>query len=908
MAKRYGAASAIVFLSLVLCALPAQAQWVRNGIVVCGADNEQYYPSVMADGTGGVIVGWIDYRNGMGADIYGNKIEAGGYVYGDGLPICTAPGDQTEARFISDGAGGVFITWLDSRSGDVQVYAQYVDNMGTIRWDADGIPICTAINSKSNVRIVPDGAGGAIIAWADYRRNEWDIYAQRITSDGDTLWAADGMPVDTSMNDQYELQAVSDGAGGAYLAWIDGRWGTNLLFAQRIDGDGNLLWGPDAVQVGADGTYQSFIQLVASVDGGICVSWGENRYGWDDVFAQKVGADGTILWQPDGVEVCAYSTNKYEPQLADDGAGGVIVAWYDDRDNDNWPIYAERVDAAGNDVWSPEGVIVFPRYGDSDPSIVADGHGGIIAALDMYDVDYNTTYIYAQRVDHDGNVLWGPAAAPVCIAPDGQYTPQLAMDDDGGAVIAWYGYHTESGYADIFAQRVGISGLWGAPEPEIVACADVPDDQGGWVRVRTRASSHDIAGETDTPIFGYNVWREISGGGGPLMLSTGASKVSAVERARLVSLLSDPATAKGVQVNAPQAASLGLPPGEWEAVGFWFATQDTMYNIAVPTKDDSTEAGTPWETYLVTAHSSKPGAFAASDPAQGYSIDNLAPGLTAGFVGNETASPAGLQLTWTPNPASDLWKYNVYRGTDEFFVPAPGNLLGSTTSTGLHDGTWVKAYDYFYKLVAVDRHGNTGPSALLRPEDVNVATLLQSFAAALKQSAIEISWTISEDRDAAAFRVLRAEAGGTFNELEAPRIARGGLSFTMSDATCEPGTTYRYRVNLVEGTESRTLFETEAISTPAMPLTLYQNHPNPFNPSTTIGFYLPVDSPVTLDVYDTSGRLVARLLNGAKLEKGTHSVEWRGLDAQGRAVSSGVYFYRLQSGKDVISKKMILLR
>jgi flagellar hook assembly protein FlgD len=130
----------------------------------------------------------------------------------------------------------------------------------------------------------------------------------------------------------------------------------------------------------------------------------------------------------------------------------------------------------------------------------------------------------------------------------------------------------------------------------------------------------------------------------------------------------------------------------------------------------------------------------------------------------------------------------------------------------------------------------------------------------------------------------------------------------LSDKSVEPGTTYRYRVNVVDEAGSRTLFETDAISMPAMPLTLHQNHPNPFNPSTTIGYYLPVDSPVTLDVYDSSGRLVARLLNAAKQAKGTHSVTWNGADAQGRGSSSGVYFYRLTSGKETISRKMILLR
>jgi len=124
----------------------------------------------------------------------------------------------------------------------------------------------------------------------------------------------------------------------------------------------------------------------------------------------------------------------------------------------------------------------------------------------------------------------------------------------------------------------------------------------------------------------------------------------------------------------------------------------------------------------------------------------------------------------------------------------------------------------------------------------------------------------------------------------------------------EPGTTYRYRVNVAAESGARLLFETEAISTPEMPLTLHQNHPNPFNPSTTILYYLPAASTVTLDVYDSTGKLVARLFDRAMQQKGTHSVEWQGADARGRAVSSGVYFYRLTGGKETISKKMILLR
>ncbi len=216
---------------------------------------------------------------------------------------------------------------------------------------------------------------------------------------------------------------------------------------------------------------------------------------------------------------------------------------------------------------------------------------------------------------------------------------------------------------------------------------------------------------------------------------------------------------------------------------------------------------------------------------------------------------------------------------------------------------------YFYKLVAVDRHGNMSPEALLAPDDVHTATMLQSFAASFKGSHIEISWILSEVGANASFEILRAEGtGATLEKLTSPAVTSDGLSFTFVDTSVEPGTVYSYRVDVIEETGARTLFETETIETPQMPLTLHQNVPNPFNPSTSIIFYLPEAAPVTLDVYDAAGRLVSRLLDGATKERGTHTVEWRGTDDAGRTVSSGVYFYRLRAGKNVISRKMVLLR
>jgi hypothetical protein len=89
---------------------------------------------------------------------------------------------------------------------------------------------------------------------------------------------------------------------------------------------------------------------------------------------------------------------------------------------------------------------------------------------------------------------------------------------------------------------------------------------------------------------------------------------------------------------------------------------------------------------------------------------------------------------------------------------------------------------------------------------------------------------------------------------------------------------------------------------------LYPAIPNPFNPSTTISYYLPVACNVTLEIYDSSGRLISRLMDRVNKPKGLHEVEWKGIDEHGRTVASGVYFYRLITGKETISKKMVLLK
>ncbi len=88
---------------------------------------------------------------------------------------------------------------------------------------------------------------------------------------------------------------------------------------------------------------------------------------------------------------------------------------------------------------------------------------------------------------------------------------------------------------------------------------------------------------------------------------------------------------------------------------------------------------------------------------------------------------------------------------------------------------------------------------------------------------------------------------------------------------------------------------------------LQQNYPNPFNPKTTISFSLPTEQRATLAIYNAVGRRVNTLVNGPR-QTGTHSVNWDGLDSNGRPVCSGLYFCQLRTGNFVETRKMLLTR
>jgi hypothetical protein len=343
----------------------------------------------------------------------------------NGVPLCTAVNRQSSPEIVTDGSGGAFVAWVDTRDNPstYHIYAQHVLASGAVdpAWtaangNANGTPLCTAVGGGNYPTIVTDGSGGAIVTWTNYLGA--GIYAQHLLASGivDSVWTAangnaGGTPLCTASGKQYAPTIVTDGAHGAIVTWTDLR----VIF-------------PNA----------------------------------EDIYAQHVLASGAVdpAWTADGTPLCTAVAGQSYPTIVTDGVGGAIVTWQDERSYSTTSSilpYAQHVLASGgvDPAWPADGRGLTTVRGGYAPTIVTDAAGGaIVTWADNYD-------IYAQHVLASGAVdpAWSVDGRVLCTAVGRASVPTIATDMAGGAIVTWQDDRTGTVNGDdIYAQRIYANG------------------------------------------------------------------------------------------------------------------------------------------------------------------------------------------------------------------------------------------------------------------------------------------------------------------------------------------------------------------------------------------------------------------------------------------------------------------
>ncbi len=990
--KTYQTKFSLIFMVILLWALPASAQWSPDSTInlpITNLSSNPYNPMITADGAGGAILTWYDYR-GTDADIYAQRVNAAGVPQWttNGVLICGATNTQSAPMIISDGAGGAIIAWQDYRTGtNYDVYAQKVNASGLVQWTSNGVPICTNTANQYAPQIVTDGSGGAIIGWFDFRNGaDYDIYAQRVNASGSVQWTTDGVVVCNAGQSQYLSDIEPDGAGGAIFAWYDYRNGTDYdIYAQRLNGSGAIQWAANGVLVCGGPPYgksQYSPLIAADGSGGGIISWYDYRNDTGKVYAQRINATGAVQWTTNGIAICPTPNYQAVQDIVSDGAGGAVIAWYDYRNGVDGDIYAQRVSSTGTIMWAATGVGLctaanyqYPAY----KSMVGDGTGG--AVLAWYDLrngaDYN---IYAQRVNGNGVVQWTANGVNLCSAPSSQYSPVMAASGSGNAIVAWTDYRSSS-YANVYAQFLSSSGKR-LPPPVV---STTPPSVAPVGQTLIVSATITVTSPFNSAAMYYRKGGDPSffstlmyGSGPSYQDSIPANSVTArgleyyiVATDSIGNVTRVPSS--GVLAISTTVGSAGLAADNPQPGG----SDQTAYRlVSIPLNATNKSAqtilpavlggydNTKWrffELKIDQTYGEFPGTI-TMDPGKafwlivkdggktlntgaGKSIPtnvSYAVGLNPGwtFVGDpfDFAIPL-TQLSLKSGSALDARAYggswasasgsiqpflgyavaNGHPTADTLYInpvltPAPTPAPGTSPSREDQQLNWsigvaaqCEAAREDDILLGVSPAASNGLDAFDRPQAPLIGDYVAMYFPHPEWGSVFRNYTTDIHGEVKEGTVWAVEVRSnihdrvtlTFNGINS---VPSQLQVWLIDDLLKPATNLRlsntasfmngdasdaHPMSVVVGTESYVREKLAANGAIPMTYGLDQNFPNPFNPVTTIRYALPEASHVLLKVFDVLGREVRTLVDGDQAQ-GYQAVQF---DAGNLA--SGIYYYRL---------------
>lgn len=461
-------------------------QWTANGKAVCDAANGQGLNSVDVDGSGGALLAWTDQRNFVnGSDIYVQRIDSSGASLwtANGLQVFdnTALGVGANRPFIINNSGGAIVTWDDSRANASYygIYAQKINaNGGAVAWAANGVAVqVNGAGSAVNPKIVTDNSGGAVIAWWDERVNpggaQFDVFAQRMDADGAKVWTTQGVTLclqsDYSDN-SVDMAIVTDAVNGAIVSWPDMRnvGGGYRIYAQRVVANGGATWTADGVAVNtiANNDSNTRPRMVADGSGGCYIATAntEGVGSTRDIRVHRLNSSGDVVagWT-DGKEVGANTTqNQINPRIAYDSINGqVVVVWEEVKTDSRGDVWGQGLTSGGAYGWgTTTGLALITTTGAATqryPAVASDGAGGAVTVWeDARSVDYY--YIYSQRFNSSGSVLWAADGVRLDSAAADALRPSICRTSDGYYVVAWTNGTT------IYVQKLNSDGTaqWAA--------------------------------------------------------------------------------------------------------------------------------------------------------------------------------------------------------------------------------------------------------------------------------------------------------------------------------------------------------------------------------------------------------------------------------------------------------------
>lgn len=424
-------------------------QWASDRLVNT-QDNVSYYKHVAMHADGSSVVVWsnsdVTYMQRL--SITGSRVWS--------TEVQPVSGDSSNLGVAALPNGNMVLVWLTE---DDQIYAQQFDANANPVWAdslvVSGMSMNTAVYSPTGMAV--DDLDRLSVAWIDNRTSDQDVYLQRFTPDRQILWKSDRRVNSAHGFVKQTGPGVAAGAGYRIVTWVDFR-GSGDVYIQKVNDVGALLWSSSVRVNAVPGFVQDSGSSVSlASDGSSFVVWIDKRNGREDIYVQRIDPNGNRMWVSDvQVNAGTYLTPVQYPYIRVDPFGDVLVTWWGNRYT-----YVQKLDSSGQRLWSSD--IPVHYHGGGDYGMAVDMAGNCIVV--WWEYRYGNwpepPDIFVQKIDPNGNLLWGAGGLQVNLNSDGWHLyPAVAVDTTNHIWIAWSDHHSTDG--DIYLQRLDENGqhLW----------------------------------------------------------------------------------------------------------------------------------------------------------------------------------------------------------------------------------------------------------------------------------------------------------------------------------------------------------------------------------------------------------------------------------------------------------------
>ena len=446
----------------LMLASTAVAQWSSDPMVnlaLADGPGDQVQAKVRPLPEGGWWVSWFNNDPNdpppPGYDVYLQRLDAEGVeqLPHIGILIADLSNSSTQDYGLDvDADQNALLSFLDTREGSTQqVTAVKVSPLGELLWGEFGVQLTADSSFHGQPKIAATLDGKVIVAWISASQT----VLQKLDPDGQPLWGDGVLLIEPDANYSLaDLHATAD--GGAIVSWVrdtgfsSDRW----LMANKVDPDGQLLWGPDHVRVFDGGSLQigSFPPFIPDGSEGALFAWYSSRPSLQ-VFAQHLGANGEELFGHNGVAGSADTSRvRVSPAVSfRPDCNETFLFWTEENSLQSLTgLYGQKFDSAGGRRWGETGFELLPLGSDQQIFVqnIQSGDGPLVFWVDQR--SFGSATLQAIHLDSEGQVEC--PQFPVSSAPASKSRLSAALGTTGVAAIAWQ--DTRAGNSQIFIQNV----------------------------------------------------------------------------------------------------------------------------------------------------------------------------------------------------------------------------------------------------------------------------------------------------------------------------------------------------------------------------------------------------------------------------------------------------------------------